>query len=441
MRVCVVGLGKIGLPLSAQIAGHGHHVTGLDISDAVVTTVLDGRSPFPGEPDLEERIKAGLTGGTLTATTDPLVAIPEAEVVIVVVPLVVDGNSHPDYGALDAATAAIGPHLKAGVLVSYETTLPLGTTRERFTPHLERASGRAAGVDLFVCHSPERVSSGRVFRDLRTYPKLVGGIDPESTRRAVDFYASALDFDDRPDLDRPNGVWDLGTAEAAELAKLAETTYRDVNIAFANELAAVAEARGLDVWAVIAACNSQPFSHIHQPGIAVGGHCIPVYPHFLLAGAPDAQLPEVARRVNSMAPARAVHRLADALGGLSGARVLIVGVAYRSGVKEHAFSGVFALRDALRDAGATVVVHDPMYSPSEIEHLGLTRWEPGTACDAAIIHTPSVEPDASLAGDWPGLRGVLDGRSQGASWIPAGTLLLAIGRPGGGHNSDDRGGS
>lgn len=428
MRVAVVGLGKIGLPLAVQISGKGHHVVGLDINPVAVAAILGGMAPFPGEPGLEDRIRAHLERGVFTATCDPASAVTGAEVVIVVVPLVVDAASRPDYGALDRATDSIAPHLMSKVLVSYETTLPIGTTRERFAPALELGSGRTVGVDLFVCHSPERVSSGRVFEDLRTYPKLVGGIDPESARRAVDFYGSALDFDERPDLARANGVWDLGSAEAAELAKLAETTYRDVNIAYANELAALAEERGLDIWSVIAACNSQPFSHIHQPGVAVGGHCIPVYPHFLLEGAPEARLPAVAREINSDGPRRCVERLSGALGGLRDTTVLIVGVTYRPGVKEHAFSGAFALRDALEEAGAFPVVHDPMYDAVELRSLGLVPWEPGQPCEGAIIHTPP-EDDHGLIGPWSSLRAVLDGRLGGASWVPSGVPVIELGRP------------
>ena len=165
----------------------------------------------------------------------------------------------------------------------------------------------------------------------------------------------------------------MGSAEAAELTKLAETTYRDVNIAFANELARFADARGLDVQRVIDAANSQPFSHIHRPGIAVGGHCIPVYPRFFLEGDPDATLPRAARAANEAMPAYAVERLAEALGGsLEGARVLILGVAYRGGVKETAFSGAFATpRRAARAPGAIPVAADPLYDAAELRRAGL----------------------------------------------------------------------
>ncbi|MGK2948765.1 MAG: nucleotide sugar dehydrogenase [Acidimicrobiales bacterium] len=426
MRVAVVGLGKIGLPLSVQIAGRGHEVAGLDISSEAVATISSGTAPFPGEPELDERIQACLSRGKFRATLDTASAIESAEVVIVVVPLIVDRDRNPDFGPLDAATSAIAPHLRPGVLVSYETTIPVGSTRSRFTPALETGSGLLSGTDLFVCHSPERVSSGRVFQDLRSYPKLVGGIDAESAARAVDFYASALEFHERHDLARANGVWDLGSAEAAELAKLAETTYRDVNIAYANELAVMADDWGLDVGAVIEACNSQPFSHIHQPGISVGGHCIPVYPHFLMAGAPSAQLPVVARRVNALMPRRHVELLKTALGGsLEGRVVAVLGLAYRAGVKEHAFSGTFDVVEAVASSGGLARVHDPLYSDAELRALELDPHRIGDPCDAVILHTAHeayADVDALGLAE-SGATHLIDGRSVVADAGPDVTVL------------------
>ena len=160
--------------------------------------------------------------------------------------------------------------------------------------------------------------TGRVFADLRRYPKLVGGIDEASAGRGVEFYEAVLDFDERPDLPRANGVWDLGSAEAAELAKLAETTYRDVNIGLANQFARFADTIGVDVRKVIEACNSQPYSHIHQPGIAVGGHCIPVYPRIYLWNDPAATVVRSAREANAAMPDYAVGLLAAAYGDLAG---------------------------------------------------------------------------------------------------------------------------
>ena len=153
-------------------------------------------------------------------------------------------------------------------------------------------------MDFHLVFSPERVLTGRVFSDLRKYPKLVGGIDEASTAAGIAFYEAVLDFDDRPDLADKNGVWNLGTAEASEMAKLAETTYRDVNIALANQFAIFAEGANIDIAKVIAASNSQPYSHIHQPGIAVGGHCIPIYPRFYLWNDPEATVVRSARAVS-----------------------------------------------------------------------------------------------------------------------------------------------
>jgi len=280
VNVAVIALGKIGLPLAVQIASKGHRVHGVDINERTVAQVNDGVEPFPGEAELDVKLKQVIDDGMLSATTDGVAAVAASEVVIVVVPLMVDEASVPDFGAMDAATATIAEGLQPGTLVSYETTLPVHTTRQRFGPMLADASGLALGEDFFLCHSPERVYSGRIFSDLRRYPKLVGGTDPASTQRSIEFYQAILDFDERDDLPRPNGVWDLGSAEAAELAKLMETTYRDVNIALANEFAIFSERVGVDVYKVIEAANSQPFSHVRQPGIAVGGHWIPVYPRF-----------------------------------------------------------------------------------------------------------------------------------------------------------------
>ena len=197
-------------------------------------------------------MRAAIRDGLLSATTDMSAALANASAIIIVVPLIVDDNAEPDFTALDSATAAVGGSLQAGTLVSYETTLPVGTTRNRFVPALEKASGLHCGEDLFVVFSPNAVYSGRIFADLKRYPKLVGGVDEPSTARAIDFYESLLDFDERPDLDRPNGVWDLGSSEASEFAKLAETTYRDVNIGLANEFARFADTVGVDIARVIA---------------------------------------------------------------------------------------------------------------------------------------------------------------------------------------------
>ncbi|MGP4026043.1 nucleotide sugar dehydrogenase [Actinomadura sp. 3N407] len=409
MRICVVALGKIGLPLAVQFARKGHRVIGADVDERVVADVNAGREPFPGEADLGAHLGEAVRAGLLTATTDTTAAVAESEAVVVVVPLFVDEAGTPDFGWMDAATRSIAAGLRPGTLVGYETTLPVGTTRGRWAPMLEEGSGLTAGTGFHLVFSPERVLTGRVFADLRRYPKLVGGIDDASGVRGVEFYEQVLDFDDRPDLTRPNGVWDLGSAEAAELAKLAETTYRDVNIGLANQFARYADTVGVDVTKVIEACNTQPYSHIHRPGIAVGGHCIPVYPRMYLWNDPHATVVSAARDANTAMPEYAVGLLAGAYGDLTGAEVLVLGASYRGGVKETAFSGVFPTVEALRRRGAVPYVSDPMYTEEELEALGLPphRSEPVTAAIVQADHAAyrDLGPD-----DLPGVKAVVDGR-------------------------------
>lgn len=411
MKIAVVALGKIGLPLAVQFASKGHEVIGVDVNESLVGVVNEGREPFPGEAELDERLSRLVPEGKLVATTDYSKAIPGADAVVVVVPLFVNDETwQPDFGWMDSATASIGEHLTAGTLVSYETTLPVGTTRNRWKPMLEKASGLVEGKDFHLVFSPERVLTGRVFADLRKYPKLVGGLSPEGAAKATAFYEAVLDFDDRPDLERGNGVWDLGSAEASELAKLAETTYRDVNIGLANQFAKFAEGNGIDIHQVIDASNSQPYSHIHRPGIAVGGHCIPVYPRLYLFNDPEATVVRAAREANMGMPDHATLLLEGAYGDLKGARVAVLGASYRGGVKETAFSGVFPLVDALRAKGAEVFVHDPMYTDEEIAGFGWTPYHVGDEADAAVVQADHAEYAGLSATDLPGLKAIVDGR-------------------------------
>ncbi|EFE74395.1 nucleotide sugar dehydrogenase [Streptomyces filamentosus] len=409
MNICVVALGKIGLPLAVQFAAKGHTVIGADTDERVVTLVNAATEPFPGEEGLGERLREAVGSGRLSATTDTTAAVAASDAVVIVVPLFVDSEGVPDFGWMDAATKSVAAGLRPGTLVSYETTLPVGTTRTRWAPMLAEGSGLRAGADFSLVFSPERVFTGRVFADLRRYPKLVGGIDPESARRGTAFYASVLDFDERDDLPRPNGVWDLGSAEASELAKLAETTYRDVNIALANQFARFADRNDIDVEQVIEACNSQPYSHIHRPGIAVGGHCIPVYPRMYLWNDPEATVVRAAREANAAMPAYAVDLLAAAYGDLNGVGVLVLGAAYRGGVKETAFSGVFGVVEALRARGAVPFVSDPLYGPDELRAQGLVPHE-GQTVTAAIVQADHPEYRELSADALPDVRVLVDGR-------------------------------
>jgi nucleotide sugar dehydrogenase len=426
VRAVVVALGKIGLPLAAAIARAGHEVVGCDVDPRVVELVNDGRAPFPGEAGLEEALAEVVGDGRLRATAGTSAAVADgADLVVAVPPLVVDAQARPDWRILDAVLDDIGAGLAGGaggaVVISVEATLPVGTTRRRVAPALAARSGLRAEEDFFCVFSPERVFSGRVFADLETYPKLVGGLSADGEERGARLYEAFLQAE----------VWRLGSAEAAELTKLAETTYRDVNIAFANELARFADGAGVDVQRVIDAANSQPFSHIHRPGVAVGGHCIPVYPRFYLDGDPRARLPVVAREVNEAMPAYAVDLLAAELGGaerLAGERVLVLGVAYRGDVKETAFSGAFALRDELAGRGAQPLAADPLYDDDELRALGFAPWD-GAAVAGAVLQADHAAYRDLGPEDLPGARVVVDGRRllDPARFAEAGVRLLGIG--------------
>lgn len=428
MRIAVVALGKIGLPLAVQFASKGHEVIGVDVNPRTVDLVNEGKEPFPGEAHLAEKLAELVPAGRLRATTDYAEAIPGVDAVVVVVPLFVNDETwQPDFAWMDQATKSLAAHLTPGTIVSYETTLPVGTLRGRFKPMIEQISGLEEGRDFTLIFSPERVLTGRVFADLRRYPKLVGGLSEDGTRRGIALYQQLLDFDVREDLPQPNGVWDMGSAEAAEMAKLAETTYRDVNIGLANQFAVYADKIGVDVQRVIDACNSQPYSHIHRPGIAVGGHCIPVYPRLYLSTDPDASVVRTARSFNATMPQYVVDRAKEILGDLSGLRVVVLGASYRGKVKETAFSGVFPTVDALRAAGAQVLVQDPMYTDEELEGFGWQPYHLGENVDVAIVQADHPEYSKLTPADLPGVRLLLDGRRVTNPALFVGVPRITIG--------------
>jgi nucleotide sugar dehydrogenase len=380
--VAVVGAGKMGLPLCAQYAGHGWSVIAVDVQQSVVDSINAGTSHVDEEPGLAGLVRSAHDAGRLRATTDGAAAAAEADVTVLIVPVMLDDERQPDYRHMDAAVRAIAPGIHRDSLVIFETTLPVGDTRDRFTPTLEAASGLVADRDFFVAFSPERLYSGAALRNLATYPKLVGGIGRTSADRAAAFYASVLDAE----------VVRMSSAEAAEFSKLAETTYRDVNIALANEFARYAERVGVDIQEVIEAANSQPYSHIHQPGLGVGGHCIPVYPHFLLSRAPEMELVEVARSVNDGQVGLAIRTIQKALGGLEGVPVLVLGLTYREGVRETAYSRARPLIERLAFHGADVAAYDPLMTAEEIEGWSARAYRWGEGGPYRAIVTQTADP-------------------------------------------------
>ncbi|MDP9018467.1 MAG: nucleotide sugar dehydrogenase, partial [Candidatus Eremiobacteraeota bacterium] len=354
-RLTIVGLGKLGLPLSVYYAMHGATVRGVDRSEARVRSINE-RTTI--DLDNEEGLRKALDGlkpGQFTATTDTVEAVRQSDTVVLVVPVIARARGQVDYSAMESACDAIAQGLQPGTTVIFETTLPIGTTRNRLLPRLAK-SGLTPGKDLFVAFSPERVLVSRIFTDLEKYPKIVGGTDPESGRRAAAFY--------KEHLNAP--VWEMKDAETAEFVKLAETCFRTTNIGLANELAKSADAKGIDIYEVIRGANSQPYSNILEPGIGVGGHCLPVYPFLLEESGLDVPLIERGRAINASMGQYGVDRLEKALGSVKGKTVLILGVAFRPGVQESAFSPAFDVRDALVQRGATVLAVDPLFTDAEL---------------------------------------------------------------------------
>jgi nucleotide sugar dehydrogenase len=408
VNVSVIGAGKMGLPIAVWIASHGARVWACDQNPAVVEAIQAGR-PAVDEPGVGELLTAVLADGRLLATRDTAKAVADSDVVIVIVPAVVTAGREPDLRNLEAASRDIAQGLQQGTLVVYETTVPVGTTRERIIPIL-RTSGLEPGLEFFVAYSPERVKSRLVLRHLAETPKLISGLNDRSAAAAARFY--------RTYLGAP--VIDAGPLEAAEFAKLAGMVYRDVNIAVANQLAAYAEAIGIDAWPILEAANTDGEAALLKPGIGVGGHCTPVYPYFLLSDAArrgvDVSLAARAREVNDLQAGRAVARLDTALGGLAGRRVGILGLGFRPEVKEHIYSPAFMVDAALRSHGADSRMHDPLYTDAELAMHSFAGWSPDHLDDWAPEALMLVTGHSAFAGldlqalRQAGLRIVVDGR-------------------------------
>lgn len=411
--VCVVGLGKLGLPLSVYYANKGANVIGVDINQELVSQINEGSNPILNEKNLTKDLNEAISNGKLSATNDYEKAIPNSKVIIVVVPLFTNELGDPDFSLIDSAVDSIAKNLSKGSLIIFETTLPVGTTSDRIAKRLVLGSNLTIESDFFLAFSPERVLTGRVFEDLEKYPKIVGGYGEESGRRAFNFYSKYIRFAAREDLETPNGVWIMQNSSSAEFVKLAETTYRDVNIALANTFSIYAYEKEIDIHEVIRAANSQMHSHIHDPGISVGGHCIPVYPNLYLSGHANAKLVRTAREVNQRMPIEYIGRLRKRT-GLKGKNILIYGLAYRPDVKESYLSGTFDLAKELVTQEARVVVYDPLYTKSEIVSAGLEAFDAtnSSKIDIMIVHTKHQEIENFVdMHSWDNLETVLLGRS------------------------------
>jgi UDP-N-acetyl-D-mannosaminuronic acid dehydrogenase len=408
LPVAVYGLGKMGLPLAAVYADLTGNVLGVDLDEAVVDRVNDGDSPVENEPGLDDAVGDAVAEGRLAATTDGVAAAERAAIHVIIVPTTVREDGHSDLSNLRAAVRDVGDGLSPGDLVVVESTVPPGTCEELVRPLLSAESG--LDPDEFgVAFCPERTASGRALRDIRgAYPKVVGGVDAESTR------AAELVYDELTD----NEVLPVSDATTAECVKVFEGVYRDVNIALANELARFTDELGVDVREAIETANTQPFCDVHEPGPGVGGHCIPYYPQFLLTQfATDAPLIRTGREVNERMPLFTVQKLVQALErravDVDGASVLLFGVTYRPGVRETRESPAVAIADYLDRYGADVAAVDPLVEDGDVDDLAATRVAledvEGMDPDAAVMVTPH---DAFDAVDWTAFEPmvVVDGR-------------------------------
>ena len=427
MNVAVIGAGKMGLPLACQIASNGARVIACDVNAAVVAAIQDGRMLFE-EPGVEVLLRNARQAGTLIATTDLAEGVKTADVVIVIIPVLLTSHNTADTRVIEQVTQQVASSLRRGMMVCYETTLPVGTTRNCLRPLLEN-SGLRAGVDFDLVFSPERVKSQIVLQHLTKNPKIVGGVSPASAERGTAFYHQYLGA---PTIN-------VSTLEAAEFAKIAGMIYRDVNIALANELSAYAEAVGVEFATARSAANTDGESFLLQPGIGVGGHCTPVYPYFILADAERRRTPTAltasARSINDHQAARLLERVERLGAQLTDREVLILGLGFRPKVKEHTLSSAFRIGDAARERGARALLHDPLYSEAEIENFQFQAWDWNSERMPEVVvlntaHPEYREPDFQR---WRsrGARYIVDGRNcwQPAAVVKAGLFYVAPGVP------------
>ena len=379
--VAVYGLGKMGLPLAATFAARSGNVVGVDLDPAVVDAINDGDSPVEGEPGLDAAVETTVADGTLRATTDGTHAARNAAIHVVIVPTLLDDDDRPDLSAVESVVDDISAGLAPGDAVFLESTLPPRTCEDIVQPRLVEESGLDA--DAFgLAFCPERTSSGRALEDITgSYPKIVGGIDDESTRVAELVY----------DQLTSNDVIPVSDPTTAECVKLFEGLYRDVNIALANELGRLADELSIDVREAIGAANTQPFCEIHDPGAGVGGHCIPYYPHFVIQQCEtDTPLLETARAVNERMEEFTVRKTVEELDRagvpIEEATIAVLGVTYRPGIDETRASPAWTITSTLSAAGADVYNIDPVCSD-----LDAFAGRPATLSDL-----PAIDPDGMV---------------------------------------------
>lgn len=369
-KICVLGLGYIGLPISSILAARGIQVTGMDINPQIIRTLLQG-APHIHEPGLRALVSEALQSNHLSISTQ----VEPADAFIIAVPTPFYDDKRADLRAVISAAASIVPHLRLGNLVILESTSPPRTTLDVVAPILEN-SGLKAGTDFHLAYSPERVLPGQIIKELVENARVIGGIDPASAAAGRDLYEVFV-----------RGEIILTDATTAELVKLMENTYRDINIAIANEFAHLADHFGVDAWEVIEIANRHPRVKILRPGPGVGGHCISVDPWFLVEAAPDiARLVRTARQVNDAQPHFAIEAICRALGGsLAGKRVAALGLAFKPEVDDLRESPAIEVARLLQSSGALVAGYEPFKPEADLDDLRLSTTLEGALLDADAV--------------------------------------------------------
>ncbi len=412
-EIAVVGAGYVGVPLAAVFADGGRTVLLVDSDAGRVARINRGESYIKDVPS--EKLASHVGAGRIAATTD-YDELVDVDAILIALPTPLSAQREPDLSIVISAAAEIAKRLRSGQLVVLESTTYPGTTRERLLPILER-SGLRAGEDFFLAFSPERVDPGREDWTTRNTPKVVGGITPACTERAVALYESAIDT-----------VVPVSSPEAAELTKLLENIFRTVNIALVNELAQLCDRMGLDVWEVIEAASTKPFGFMpFQPGPGLGGHCLPIDPFYLTWKAREydfyTEFIELAGKVNENMPYWCMQKIARALNSqgraLKGTRVLVLGVTYKPDVDDLRESPALKLIELLDANGAEVSYHDPYVAELPEHGLRVAPLDPAAADCVAIVTAHSeidydaVVERASLVVDFrnaTGWNGTLNGK-------------------------------
>ena len=376
-KLAIIGLGYVGLPVAALFAEAGFDVYGIELRADRVDLINSGKNPIEGnEPGLAELLLKVVRAGKLIATTD-YSALADRDVILIDVETPVDDNHVPHYDALRGALTSLAPVLKSGTLVIVESTIAPGTMNDMVLSMLEEKSKKKINQDFYLGNCPERVMPGKLLHNLKSVNRVVGGMTPETAQRMIEMYRHIV----KADLDPSDCI-------TAELVKTTENAYRDVQIAFANEVALICEAVGGDVWKVRELVNKSPGRQMHLPGAGVGGHCIPKDPWLLAYGVKDINIPlrliPAARAINDSMPLHMVDLLQKALAKagrqLAGARIAVLGYSYLEDCDDTRNSPSEVLVQRLRELGAIPVIHDPWVE----EYKGDLR-ERIKGCEAAVV--------------------------------------------------------